>query len=122
MRTYDISLTLSNDMPTWPGDPKIDLQRISKIEDGATANVTAMSASLHTGTHVDAPYHFLGGDAATVDALLLTATGLVMGWWNCGRRWPRGLQGVWDGGHSLPFIPMAGMAHRSGFTVAPGWT
>jgi arylformamidase len=81
MRTYDISVTLSNDMPTWPGDPAIALQRFSKIEDGATANVTQISASLHTGTHVDAPYHFLGGDATSVDALplgLLTGRAYVL--------------------------------------------
>jgi len=81
MRTYDISLTLSNDMPTWPGDPKIALDRISKMEDGDHANVTQISASLHTGTHVDAPFHFLGGDAATVDALplsLLTGRAYVL--------------------------------------------
>jgi len=76
MRTYDISLTLSNDMPTWPGDPKIALDRISKMEDGDHANVTQISASLHTGTPVAAPYHFLGGDTPTVDALPL---GLLTG-------------------------------------------
>lgn len=71
MHTYDISLTISSDLPTWPGDPKIDLERFSKMEDGAICNVTKISSSLHIGTHVDAPYHFLGGDSVTVDKLPL---------------------------------------------------
>jgi arylformamidase len=81
MHTYDISLTISSELPTWPGDPQIDLDRFSKMEDGAICNVTRISSSLHIGTHVDAPYHFLGGDAATIDQLplnLLTGRAYVL--------------------------------------------
>jgi arylformamidase len=70
MRTYDISLTVSPDMPTWPGDPSITLERVEKIEAGANANVSHLSLSVHTGTHVDAPYHFLQGGKG-VDAINL---------------------------------------------------
>ncbi len=59
MRTYDISLTVSPDLPVWPGDPKVTLERVSAIEAGDEANVTHLSMSAHTGTHVDAPCHFL---------------------------------------------------------------
>ncbi len=69
MKIYDISLTLNPQLPTWPGDPKIELQRISKMEDGEDANVTHLSATVHIGTHVDAPYHFLGGSTSTVERL-----------------------------------------------------
>jgi arylformamidase len=41
------------------------------MEDGAIANVTQLAICAHLGTHVDAPYHFLGGEAATVDQLPL---------------------------------------------------
>jgi arylformamidase len=81
MRTYDISLTISPNLPTWPGDPRIILERFSKMEDGAACNVTQMSACVHIGTHVDAPYHFLGGDALTVERLplnLLTGRAYVL--------------------------------------------
>lgn len=81
MHTYDISLTISQDLPTWPGDPKITLERFSKMEDGAICNVTKIDSSLHIGTHVDAPYHFLGGDATTIDQLplnLLTGRAYVL--------------------------------------------
>jgi arylformamidase len=72
MRIYDISLTISPDLPVWPGDPAISLVRVQKMEEGANANVTQMNIGAHVGTHVDAPYHFLGGDSPTVDRLSLS--------------------------------------------------
>ena len=71
MRIYDVSLPITSNLPTWPGDPKIIIDRFSKIEAGADANVTQISMCVHVGTHVDAPFHFLGGDALTVDRLPL---------------------------------------------------
>ncbi|GAB4522250.1 MAG: cyclase family protein [Anaerolineales bacterium] len=59
MHTYDISLTISGDLPVWPGDPQVVLERVQRIEDGADANVTRLAMSAHTGTHIDAPYHFI---------------------------------------------------------------
>jgi arylformamidase len=70
MRTYDISLTISPDLPIWPGDPGLELERLEKIEEGANANVSRLSLGVHTGTHVDAPYHFLE-DGTTVEQLPL---------------------------------------------------
>lgn len=70
MTLYDISLTIAEDLPVWPGDPKIELKKISKIEEGEEANVTHISASVHIGTHVDAPDHFLG-NGQTVENLPL---------------------------------------------------
>ena len=70
MTLHDISLTLSETLPTWPGDPKVQLKQISSIAEGDDANVTQVSMSVHTGTHIDAPDHFLGnGD--TVDNIPL---------------------------------------------------
>ena len=71
MRTYDISLTITPDLPTWPGDPKLVLERFSKMEEGAACNLTQISACVHIGTHVDAPYHYLGGQAKTIDQIPL---------------------------------------------------
>ena len=68
MRTYDLTLTISPEMPVWPGDPKVQIYRNSKIEDGDMSNVSQMNMSVHTGTHVDAPYHFLK-DGKTVENL-----------------------------------------------------
>jgi arylformamidase len=70
MRIYDLSLTVSPNMPVWPGDPAITLGRVAKIEEGAAANVSRMELGVHTGTHVDAPYHFIK-DGSTVESLSL---------------------------------------------------
>ena len=59
MHTYDVTLTISPDMLVWPGDPSVDLKLVSKISDGANANVSHIKMGVHTGTHVDAPFHFL---------------------------------------------------------------
>jgi arylformamidase len=69
-RILDITLTISSIMPTWPSDPCVVLERMSKIEDGANANVSRMVMGVHTGTHVDAPIHFLPGTTG-VDVLPL---------------------------------------------------
>lgn len=68
MRTYDITLTITPDLVVWPEDPPIALDRVSKMEDGEDANVTRINMSAHTGTHVDAPYHFIK-DGDTVDQI-----------------------------------------------------
>lgn len=70
MTIYDISVTISPRLPTWPGDPKLELEKFEAIEEGAHDNVSRISASVHLGTHVDAPYHFLN-DGKTVDQLPL---------------------------------------------------
>lgn len=59
MTLYDISLTIKEDLPTWPGDPGIRLEKTSQIKEGDMVNLTHISTSVHVGTHVDAPNHFL---------------------------------------------------------------
>ena len=61
MHIYDITLTISPDLPVWPGDPPVKIERVAKIEEGANSNLSRMSIGVHTGTHVDAPLHFLTG-------------------------------------------------------------
>jgi arylformamidase len=81
MRIYDISLPISPGLAVWPGDPPIVMDRVEKMEEGAHANVTFLHMSAHTGTHVDAPYHFLGGNALQADRLplkLLTGRAYVL--------------------------------------------
>lgn len=70
MPIYDISLTISPSLPTWPGDPLLELDLFSSMEQGAQVNVTKISACLHLGTHVDAPRHFIN-DGRTVEQLPL---------------------------------------------------
>ena len=70
MTIYDISLTISPDLPTWPGDGGLELEQFESMDKGAHANVTRISSSVHLGTHVDAPHHFLN-DGRTVEQLPL---------------------------------------------------
>jgi arylformamidase len=70
MKIWDISVSISKDLPVWPGDPKAVVERVSKIEKGANANVSRLDIGCHTGTHVDAPFHFLPG-TKTVESLSL---------------------------------------------------
>ena len=70
MELFDISLTISEELPTWPGDPKIKLTQISAIAEGETSNVTHFSGTVHIGTHIDAPDHFLD-NGKTVDEIPL---------------------------------------------------
>ncbi len=69
---YDISLTVSPKIPVWPGDPQVVLERTAKMEEGSPCNISMMQMGVHTGTHVDAPYHFLP-EGAAVDSLPLDA-------------------------------------------------
>jgi len=78
MRIYDITLTLAPNIPVWPGDPPVEMKRLQSMDAGDHNNVTSISMCVHAGTHVDAPFHFLGGSTLTVDQLpLKTLTGRV---------------------------------------------
>lgn len=59
MRTYDVTLTITHDMPVWPGDSPPKLVRTSSIDKGDDANTSELTLSVHTGTHIDAPDHFM---------------------------------------------------------------
>jgi arylformamidase len=69
----DISTPLRAGMPVWPGDPPLRLERLAAIGSGDACNLTAISACLHTGTHVDAPLHYLEGGAG-IERMPLDAT------------------------------------------------
>ncbi len=55
MRVLDISLPLTQHTPIWPGDPPLAMD---EFRFGNTT-VSRISMGLHTGTHLDVPYHFL---------------------------------------------------------------
>lgn len=80
MRTYDITLTISPDLVVWPDDPQVELSRVSKIEEGANYNVSRLNMGVHTGTHVDAPYHVLenGQTVENIPIRLLTGRAYVL--------------------------------------------
>jgi arylformamidase len=65
----DLSLLISAEMPTYPGDPSPRIEPLSTIKEGG-ANMTRIILGTHTGTHVDVPYHLLER-GKTVDELPL---------------------------------------------------
>jgi arylformamidase len=71
----DVSVPVRDGMVHWPDDPPVRIGLASSIAGGDAANVTEVAMSAHTGTHMDAPRHFLP-DGAGIDALPL---GVAMG-------------------------------------------
>jgi arylformamidase len=69
----DISVPLYNGMVHWPGDPEFRASLAQSIESGGTSNVTEISTSVHVGTHMDAPLHFLKGGCG-IEKMPLDAT------------------------------------------------
>lgn len=70
-KLYDISRAMQAAMAVWPGDPAFDLNRTGRIADGLAVNVSSLAMGAHTGTHVDAPYHF-EDDALPLDKVDLS--------------------------------------------------
>jgi arylformamidase len=69
-RLIDVTVPLSGELATFPGDPPVRVEATHRIADGQPYNVTRLTLGTHAGTHVDAPAHFLR-DGATVDDLPL---------------------------------------------------
>jgi arylformamidase len=69
----DVSVPVTAGMVRWPGDPPVRIEQARSIEGGDEANVTHLEMGAHTGTHMDAPAHFIDG-AAGIDSLPLEAT------------------------------------------------
>jgi len=70
MKIYDISVPISPELPVWPGNPPMVLAQVSSMDAGAHDNGSRLECGVHTGTHVDAPHHFLN-DHRTVESLPL---------------------------------------------------
>ena len=64
MKIIDISVPLDPHLPVWPGDRQIVLERYHALAKGDTSNDTRLACSVHSGTHVDAPLHFVENGAS----------------------------------------------------------
>jgi arylformamidase len=71
-KLYDVSVPLHPGLKVWPGDPLLEIEQADKILEGAAANVSRIKMGVHTGTHMDAPVHFIEG-ATGIDTLPLEA-------------------------------------------------
>lgn len=72
MRLYDITLPVQPSLAAWPGDTPFGYRWNARKEADASVNLGALTMSAHTGTHVDAPFHF-DDNGATIDTLDLRA-------------------------------------------------
>jgi len=74
MKIHDITVLLHEGTPIWPGDPKLSMHLASSIATGSVANITHIEMGAHTGTHMDAPFHFYangtGADQLPLDILI----------------------------------------------------
>jgi arylformamidase len=70
---FDISVPLRTGMPHWPGDVPVNIQQTMDMAAGAVCNLRTLSMSAHTGTHMDAPLHFVS-DGASIDTMPFDAT------------------------------------------------
>jgi arylformamidase len=67
----DITRSLSNGHPNWPGDTPFELVQTAGIREGSSVNIMSLRTSNHCGTHVDAPYHYLA-DGPRLGSIPLT--------------------------------------------------
>lgn len=58
-KIIDITHPLQASIATWPGDTPYALERVLNISEGSSVNLTTITMSAHTGTHADAPLHFI---------------------------------------------------------------
>jgi arylformamidase len=70
MKILDISLPLSPRLPTWPGNAPFRFEPVKRMSAGDSANVSRVQLGTHSGTHVDAPRHFVDS-GRPVDELAL---------------------------------------------------
>jgi len=63
MPVYDVTVPMHAGMPLWPGDPPFSLEFVRTLAASGVANNSRMAFSSHTGTHIDAPLHFIDGGA-----------------------------------------------------------
>jgi arylformamidase len=71
-RIWDVTRPLAPGIPVWPGDRAFAVGWTSRLREGAFCNVGHVAMSCHTGTHIDAPYHF-AETGATIDKVPLQA-------------------------------------------------
>jgi len=100
MNIYDISVPVSGDLPTFPGDPRVELAPVTRIARGDSANVTRIVMASHSGTHLDAPRHY-NDHGISVDHLPLTLL--------IGKALVADIRGVKEiGRHELARLPIGG--------------
>jgi arylformamidase len=68
----DVSVTLRTGMVSWPGNPPVRISHARDIEKGDRSTVSLLEMGSHSGTHMDAPAHFIRGGSG-IDTIPLDA-------------------------------------------------
>jgi arylformamidase len=68
----DVTVPVRSGMPVYEGDPAVELQRVTSMTEGGICNISRLDFGLHSGTHIDAPLHFIDG-AGGVESIPLDA-------------------------------------------------
>lgn len=84
MMYYDISLEISDELVSYSGNPKNSVNRVQNIDTGDRCNVMSISMGTHSGTHIDAPSHFIknGQSVAEIPFERINGKALVI---DCGQ-------------------------------------
>ena len=69
-RVIDISVPNRPGMHVYPGDPVLRVEPARRLVNGDPCNLSLLTLGSHTGTHVDAPYHFLADGPRLGDVAL----------------------------------------------------
>lgn len=64
---YDISVTLGRESIDYPGDTVYRRELVSSIKEGRSCNLSSIQMSCHSGTHLDAPSHFIANGKSIDD-------------------------------------------------------
>lgn len=75
MKIYDVTLSLYDGMPGYPGDPPFRRRVAAAIGEGGSSEVGLIETGAHAGTHVDAPAHMIRGGARLDDIPLAALLG-----------------------------------------------
>jgi arylformamidase len=77
MTWIDVSVPIRTGMAVYEGDPPVTLERTASMDAGSLCNVSRLDFGVHTGTHIDAPVHFLEGGPARVNSARRAARALL---------------------------------------------
>lgn len=75
MKLYDVTIPVSEAVPIYEGDPLVKIESVMTLASGQPANVSRVCFGAHTGTHVDAPNHFIEGTRRVEDLALAKLIG-----------------------------------------------
>ena len=75
---HDLTRALTAGHPNWPGDTPFRLELTADMTQGSSVNIMQITTSTHSGTHLDAPFHYGGEKLGSVDLEMLLGPAQVI--------------------------------------------